>query len=546
MKRWLTILLVLLAIAVGLMAAGGLVVRSFLSGERKDQLVSMLGERMGAPVSVTSVGADLSQWLRFRPAIALEGVVVGNPPGFKSKNVFEAKAISVRVSLAGLLSKNIQVQSIRIEQPQITVETNSHGVTNIGALMKKVSEGSGSKSTSSSSSLRLAIDELAIKGGTLTMADAQNLNVHGIDVTLQNFSADRKCHLVAAASFFAGTNSGLKLDAQAGPFGADSLPLDGTLAIHIAPNEIPAELRKEQFGNLLGAPGDKSRVALEATVRGDLYGTLAGPAKLTLAAIQIGKDSAHLLPLSGEAQSSMTASGLIATPSFALDVPSAKLDFGKGEWNGSAKVQMQGAVSTGSSHGSIHGVDINQMLESFTTTRDKLYGKLALPSYAMQFSGRNAAEIRNSLRVTGKLSVTDGRVAAMDFVATLQRALGQTQQDTDATKGATPFHSLTADLNIAQARMDIANLVLDGPALKANGSGTIGFDQSLKFDLTAHVTGTLANLFNTISLNPGASEADVPVSITGTVDSPRVRPQMRKMAGGAVKGLINSFLNRKK
>ena len=72
---------------------------------------------MGVPITVESAGFELSQWSRLRPSVALEDVAVRNPPGFPSKDLLEAKRISVQVALGPLLHKAIEAQSIRIDTP---------------------------------------------------------------------------------------------------------------------------------------------------------------------------------------------------------------------------------------------------------------------------------------------------------------------------------------------------------------------------------------------------------------------------------------------
>src|ERR1700737_2757866 len=99
MKRWLKAVLVLLVICGVLILAAGLVLRSVGRGAAKDGLIASLGEKMGVPVSVGSVNLDIRKLLRFRPAVALDDVAIGNPPGFHGKDLLQAKRISAQVSL---------------------------------------------------------------------------------------------------------------------------------------------------------------------------------------------------------------------------------------------------------------------------------------------------------------------------------------------------------------------------------------------------------------------------------------------------------------
>jgi uncharacterized protein involved in outer membrane biogenesis len=548
MNRWIVRVVAALAVAFGLMLAVGLVLRSMVSGSAKDRLAASLGQRMGVPVTVQSAGFDLSQWFRLRPSVALEDVAVENPPGFHTKELLTAKRISAQVSLAALLHRTIEVRSLLIEQPRITVETNERGLTNIGEALKKISStpaGGGGPGPASGGGPSLAIDDLALTSGSLAVVGGQAANISDIEIHLSDFSSARRCRLQASAKLFGGSSSTLKIAAEAGPVGAQTLPVDGTLSVSLALAEIPAAIRREQFGALLASPGGKSRASLEASIRGDLYGTVSGPAKLVFSDLLVGSEQHHDLPLSGEAPASFTAASLVDSPRYELKINGAKLRLGKGEWNGDADFQIHDSATSGSVRGAIRNVDINQLLSSLASADNKIQGVLAIPSFSLQFAGKNANQIRNSLRGSGKLSITQGRLAALDLVASLERALGQSQQATPGASGTTPFNTLAADLTIGQSKIDCANVVLDGPALRASGHGTIGFDESLNFELNAQVTGALARLVNTASLRAQSDSAELPFTITGAVGAVKVRPAIRKMATDTVKGLVDSFLKRK-
>src|SRR5205807_4882331 len=96
------------------------------------------------------------------------------------------------------------------------------GLSNIGTVIQKLAA-----TPSQGSALSLAVNELAITSGKLTLVSSEVVSVTGIDIGLHDFSLDRRCRLEASAKLFGGRNSTLKLDAQAGPFGSRSLPLEG-------------------------------------------------------------------------------------------------------------------------------------------------------------------------------------------------------------------------------------------------------------------------------------------------------------------------------
>lgn len=551
MDRWIKWVVALVAAVFLALAASGLVLRSLVSGSAKDKLVASLSQKTGVPVSVASVEFDLAKWFLLRPAVSLTDVSAGNPPGFSSKNLFQAKQISAQVSLGALLGGTIDVHSLRIVEPQIAIEKNAQGLSNAGAMLQSMSSAPGATTSGSAgsgnkaSASRLAIDDFSVTSGSVTLPGSQSPSIQALDLHLSNLSAGSACKLEVSAKLFGGSTSRLMVDAQAGPFTSGSLPLDGKVSVTIALSEIPEAIRHAEFGRLLDAPGSSAKADLESTVRGDLYGTLAGPAKLVLTDVHMGRDAKDILPLSGETSANLTASSLMAGPQFDLKIPGSQLKLGKGAWNANAEIESRDGKVSGTMGGSIHNVEISQLLEAFTTANGKMNGVVAIPSFSVQFAGKNADEIRGSLKGSAKLAVTHGQIASMNFLATIEHAIGQTSAATPGAKGITAFDSLTADVKIGQLKMAVSNLSLDGPSLKADGSGVIGFDHSLHFDLTTHISGSVAHVVNTATLHPLSDTADLPVTVTGTVESPQVRPSVKKIASGAVKGIIDSFLKKK-
>ena len=532
----------------GLWLVGGLVASSVVSGSGQHTLVASLEQSLGVPVSVGAASFDLGQWFLLRPAISLADVSIGNPSGFRSQHLLEAKRLSAQVSLLSLLRRTIEVRSIVIDHPRIVAETNREGIGNIEALVRHTKTGSA-PSSGTASTAGLMVDNFSVASGEISYFEDSNqggnIDVSGIDLHITDFSKDQPFHVELSAKLFRGNNSRLHLAAQAGPIAADSLPLDGALSISIAPDEMPPAYRRIQFGKLLAAPGKKARAGLEVSVKGDAYKTLSGPAKLIFSDLLIGKDEQHVLPLSGEAPVTFAASRLMSTPGFQLNMSHAQLHLGKGEWTGSAEIERRASVTSGKSAGRIQNVDINQLVSAITAANEKIYGVLEIP-YSLEFSGKNADQIRDSLRGSGKLSVVQGRIAALDLLASIQDALEHPQQALTGKKGGTPFTTLASDLRVANAALAFEGIQLNSPALRLGGSGVIHFDQTLNFKLDAHVTGGTAQLVNRVSGSGSASgEASLPLTVTGTVESPQVRPSVGKIVTSVAEGLLNSFLKKK-
>jgi len=537
------------------MLAAGLAASWIVGGAGKDSVAATLSGRLGVTVSLAAGHFDLGQWFLFKPAISLEGVAVGNPPGFRTKHLLTAKRISAQVELLPLFRKIIRVRSIAIDGPRIVIERNAKGETNLETALRALSSeraaGTRSATEPEGGGATLAIDELRITSGEILLAGTPDSKagdstvVDGVELRVLDFQPDGVGRLELEARLFRGRASRLRLAGRAGPFAPDSLPLEGVLSVTLVPGEIPAPLRQEQFGKLLGAPGEKGKASLQGSVKGDAYRTLSGSARLTLSDILVGKDARHVLGLSGDAPLTVSCARLMSDPNFRLKIPDARLRLGEGEWTGAGELEVHGTLLRGNSKGSLRSVEINQMLSSLTEANEKIFGMLEAPSYSIQFAGRSADEIRDSLDGSARLSITKGRIAALDLLTSIRRALEGSQQEVAGAKGSTPFSSFLADLRIGQRRLDLSGIVLDSPALGLTGNGSIGFDGTLKFNLEAAVSGELGAMVTRVVRGSPGSETKLPVVLTGTLDSPKVRPDVRALATRGARGLVESFLKKR-
>jgi hypothetical protein len=392
------------------------------------------------------------------------------------------------------------------------------------------------------------VDQFSVASGEITSLDAAAgtgavVDLSDINIGVRDFSRDQPCHLAFSARLFGGNGSRIRLAGTAGPFGATALPLDGTLSVTVAPAEIPPALRRAQFGNLLVAPGKKAKFSLTGTIRGDAYSKLSGPARLALSDLLIGRDEQHVLPLGGEFPLSFAATRLMSSPSFQLSIAKAQLHVGKGEWLGGADLRLHGTATSGKSSGQIRNVDINELVGAISTASDKIYGVLEIPSYSLQFAGNNAEQARNSLRGSGKLSVRQGRIAALDLLASIEQKLEQPDQWLEGKKGSTPFTTLVADMNVGQSKLNFDGIQLDSPALRVTGRGSIDFDHSLNFELAVHTEG--AGTSQILDVATGAGSGGIPVSVSGTLEAPKVRPQVGKIVKNIAGGLLDSFFKKK-
>ena len=134
MKRNLTIgFLVLVLAIVG-------VVLYFLAN--LGDVVKTAVEKGGSAATQVSVTLAKAEVKPTEGSATLSGLVVGNPPGFKTDNAFELGGISVKIDPATVTKDVVIVKEVVVQGPKVTYELGANG-SNIDAIKKNVERFAG-------------------------------------------------------------------------------------------------------------------------------------------------------------------------------------------------------------------------------------------------------------------------------------------------------------------------------------------------------------------------------------------------------------------
>lgn len=124
------------------------------------------GGAAAARVSVTLAEAEV------KPAqgrATLRGLVVGNPPGFKTDHAFAVGAIAVKIDAATITKDVVIVTEVVVQDLKANYELGANG-SNIDAIRKNVERLAGGGSPGDGP--KIIIEDLYIRGGTLTVSAA--------------------------------------------------------------------------------------------------------------------------------------------------------------------------------------------------------------------------------------------------------------------------------------------------------------------------------------------------------------------------------------
>ena len=106
-----------------------------------DSIVKSGIEVVGSEVLGTGVTVNSVSISPLNGSGSIRGLSVGNPAGFRSEHAIQLEELTVNLNVSSLFSDVIEIDSIRVVQPEITYETRIT-TDNIRALIANISAGS--------------------------------------------------------------------------------------------------------------------------------------------------------------------------------------------------------------------------------------------------------------------------------------------------------------------------------------------------------------------------------------------------------------------
>jgi len=236
-----------------------LIVPQFIDIQKyKPEIEKQAEQATGRPFSI---GGDLRLSLFPWAVIGLSDVHLGNPPGYKEKDLLYVKSFDVEVKLIPLISKDVQVKRFVVDGLRLNLEKNKQGRGNwegVGKTLDKAPPAppkdtarQPEEKTQGAFPLKaLEVGEFAVKNASflyLDQATGEKKEVSGLTLTLQDVSLERPIRLMLTALL---DNQPLSVEGSLGPVGTDfgnaKIPLDITLK---AFKEVNASLK----GNVVAA-----------------------------------------------------------------------------------------------------------------------------------------------------------------------------------------------------------------------------------------------------------------------------------------------------
>ena len=176
--KWLVIALVVLLVVVVVTAT------IFLDSIVKTAVRQAGPSVIGAPIALKDVSISL-----FTGKVAIEGLVIGNPPGFQTDHAISLDHFILRLKPLSLLSNKIVIREIKIDGPEITYEFSGKH-TNLGRISANASGGNppsaqkeGSQKPEPKAGKKVEIDDLTISNGRIR-ASFSGMGAQTLDLPL--------------------------------------------------------------------------------------------------------------------------------------------------------------------------------------------------------------------------------------------------------------------------------------------------------------------------------------------------------------------------
>src|SRR2546427_3563945 len=134
MKKIVVRLLIALAVLVLL---GAVTAHLFLDGAIKRGV-----ETIGSKLTKVDVKLDAVSLSLLSGSGKIKGLVVGNPEGFKMPSAINVGTASLALKPGSLLSDKVLIQSINVQAPEVTFETDLHA-NNLSKLLANVEAAAG-------------------------------------------------------------------------------------------------------------------------------------------------------------------------------------------------------------------------------------------------------------------------------------------------------------------------------------------------------------------------------------------------------------------
>jgi len=524
--------LVVIGIVVLLLIVAAAALPFLIDANRfKPDLESKLSTALGRKVQIGDIQLSL-----LSGSVKIDNISISDDPAFSPSPFLQAKQLAAGVALMPLIfSKQLQVSSFTVSDPQINLLRNSGGRWNFSSL--GAGGASKSQSSNSSSAANFSVQKITISNGTVTSGRIgpgekthtyQNVNV---EVSNLSYTSQFPFQLTAKTP---GSGS-VKLDGSAGPV-----------------NSSDASLTP------LNAKVDVENLDLSSTGFVDPSSGLAGLINFTGTltsdghqAVSKGTIQAEKIKLTANGSPSKTPVSVDYTATYDLQRQTA--DLSQGDVHiGKALAQLTGTLDAAGATTSV-AMKLNGQAMPVPDLEGVMPAVgVNLPSGASLQSGSLQLSLAingpaDKLVITGPVNLSNAKLAGFNLKSKLGALSSLTGLGGGSNSSDTDIQTFSANLHVDPQGTQAANVNLIVPAIGTiTGNANISAAGQLNCKMKAQVSasggaaGAVSSAIASFSGGGGdngkSQSLTIPFTVTGTTSNPKFVPDV----SGAVNNLVKS------
>ena len=525
-------------IAIALVILAALALPFFINA---NQFRPMLEERLTAALGREVRIGDLKLSV-FSGGASASDVTIADDPAFAKEPFLRAKALAVGVELWPLIfSRQLNVTSLTVDQPEITLLQTPAGDWNFSSLGGKApapSTPSTNTTTSSTSPAALAVKLVRVSGGRLSIntgGKSKSRTLEKVKIELKDFSPETSFPFSLEANVAGGGS--IKLEGKAGPIPQANVietPFDASLTV--------ASLDLAGSGLAQPSSGISGIVSLDGKAASN--GRLVNiNGKLKAENLKLAKGGS---PAKRVVEIDVALSHHLAQRGGTLEHAAIHIGGAQASMSGTYRLNEDSPVISARLTGS------KMSLTELATILPAL--DIVLPAGSTLERGTLNVDVASlgpvdRLVTTGSINAEDVRLNNFDLgskMKTIQQLAG-IQADPRTT-----IQALSANVTVSPDGTSVRDLKLVAAALgELTGSGTISPQHALDFQMRA----TVKESSHILAAIGQKGDLTIPFRVRGTSSDPSFQPDIQGAAKetlqrytkdpskaiDAAKGILNMF-----
>jgi len=526
MKRWLRIGGIAFAILLLI-----LIVLPFLININRfrPQVESEASAALGRQVTVGNLSLSL-----LSGRVGADNIAIADDPAFSKSPFVTAQSLKVGVELLPLLSSQLHVTYITLEQPQITLLKAANGKWNFSSIgtasAKKAEPATSSESvppkSGESAATSVSVAKLNVNHARLSVGKANSsarpVVYDNVNIKVTDFSFTSEFPFQLSAQLPGGGDASIV--GKAGPIDAEDAAK--------TPFETSVKVNNMNIG-ALGIIDAASGIAGLASFDGTLNSN-GSQAKA------VGLFTGRQLKFSPKG----TPAPKVVTVKHIVNVDLDK----------QAGTITEGDIGIGGAQAHLTGTFqtvgeeqvVNLKLNAPNMPVDELEAMLpamgvVLPSGSQLKGGTLSAELGitgplDKLVITGPVRLTDTQLANFDLgskLGSLAAFAGKSVSNPN-----TSIQNASLDARVAPEGTKAVNINLNVPSIGViTGGGTVSPEGALAFKMLADLHGGMVGGLSKVAA-AGSGKGGIPFAIEGTTANPKFIPDMGGVVGGLATGAL--------